>query len=278
MRPDSLKVTVACAVAWRVAAELLRRHPMADLRVWQMHPGISLRGAIGISLGPPSPELRAAAVVINIGGPAGECEIRRPGAGVEPLGNLVEQFLSRDPRDVVDEIERRLALPSVDRLPASTAPALVARLIAGFLESRSFGPGYFRTTFGYADSAAVGPLLAAWVPTTSAKPEPEGTHSPPAADDRAATCRRLGRFVLLHECSAEGECAFDFSDLRSAAVMFDLSSADAVPIRDGRMEGRRRLLEDYADNGRRLGPLLAWLDGVVGATSGTSAPAMEHLP
>jgi hypothetical protein len=263
------KVTAVCAAAWRVAAELLRRHPSARLRVWQDHTGMSVAGRLGISVGWPIGGDGYPRWIVNVGGNAGEHEIEGAGGEGECLGNLVHQFLANAPFDVVNEVERRLGLPRVNRLPVSTPAALVARLIAGFLEARVFSRGCYRTTFAYADTSAVGPMFAAWAPVPTSE-------AGVLRSDPAGAFRRLGRHVLLHECTRDGEPVFESNGLRSSAVMFDLPSGKGATVgRDG-AGASRRLLDEYAAQGRLLEPLSGWIARAVGSPFRSVATETEE--
>lgn len=269
---NSYRTTAIFAVIWRLAAELIRRHAHTNpLFVWQFHPGASQRGAIAIGRRRhPFARQEFPELIIYVGGSRpGAIERTDPNGLSMQLGNLLDRFLQNDTKETVDEMERHLDLTPTRGAAATTPAGLVCRLIAMFLERAVFARQSFRTTFGYVDTSA-GAVLADWV--AGDKPDL----------DTEAKCikafKRHGSYVLLHQCSFDGDPVTTFGELLSRAVIFDLTNSDALVVDPTGSLQRRRLIEDYQRLGNEPQPISRWLEGFVGVPTDKALPVLATRP
>lgn len=78
--------------------------------------------------------------------------------------NVFRSMLASDhPKRVIDEVEARVGLPSVEHLPSMDRPTFIARVIAGFMENRAFSPMGWRPSCGWYDTSAAGCAVSEWV-------------------------------------------------------------------------------------------------------------------
>jgi hypothetical protein len=134
MLSDTVSERIKHWVTWRVVAELMRRHKASrDLRVYELHPA----GGMGDTL----------AIREDGGGSSAMRDNdfrgwRRLGESPqEPFGSLESQggyvwpwLRADDPRQVVDDVERLLGLPTLPgRLPASSPTVKTFGLMADIL-------------------------------------------------------------------------------------------------------------------------------------------------
>jgi hypothetical protein len=135
------------AISWRLAVEVLRRHP-GELRLLEAHGGggqyDELRIYQRVDLNADSPFLisfnRAGGVHFGI-------------PGVESWHIWAYAFSRDDPKQVVDELERRAGLVSHGKLPAETPDVLTLRVIAALLGSAAFERGQWEARSGSFDSS-----------------------------------------------------------------------------------------------------------------------------
>jgi hypothetical protein len=104
------RITLVSALAWRVVAELFRRYQERyDLRVSQVHPGISVRGALYLTAGSAASQ-NPPTLSLDLGGPSGTYAVLRridgnaTGAAGSSSGPFAGPMLSQDPSRVIDEI------------------------------------------------------------------------------------------------------------------------------------------------------------------------------
>lgn len=143
-------------MSWRIASTLARRHP-ERLRLVETHPGggtydcLSLYERVDHDHGD---------LYLNRGGSA---TVLRMFDGTSGPGHMsqwrtiwAEAAVADDLRLVVKELERLCGLPSVRKLPMSTAEVLTFRLVSAFLTANAFSSAEWECRMGYADTS--GPL------------------------------------------------------------------------------------------------------------------------
>ncbi len=158
---------VTTAVTWRIVTELLRRHcEKRKLSVLELHPGGGQYDCIALQLMPGDGEF------------PGEClcqfnqltqhmhifgHYTRPESSLEELrwpegNNYVEAFLSSpDPKQVVDQVEKVLGLPSPKgkQLPPTTPEVLSFRLISALTERYMLARECVDVRCGWYDSSGM---------------------------------------------------------------------------------------------------------------------------
>lgn len=258
MERHDLRMTLLSACAWRLIAELARRHSTSHvLHVVQFHPGLSVRGCIGISIEAGDQERETFVhqgrfVTLNLGGP-------EPGT-VEGI-DFVAGLLGKDPAATVDRVGSLLGLRFAGQLPESTSQAVACRVIAEALARCIFDRMSYRTTSAWSDYSD-GVMLGAWAQRFDAlgsKGFGEVAKRVSAGDVRASDQRRLSRLVAVHRCDdADNVMLGDDQD----ALLVDLHSSEAIVTRDGRSVLKANLLALYVASGRQLDPVMAHLDHV----------------
>jgi hypothetical protein len=259
-----LRANVIYAATWRVLAELLRRHGAAqDLHVGAAYPGLSPTGFFHITRGlcrsfDPShaqPRLDlwlggGCCAQIHASTPFGPPRASSDDVSWRDVGYAHALLGSDDPKSVVDTIEALAGLPPVAELPPSTDAALVARVIAAALEARMLDRRLYRTSAGYLDhDGTVAPVAELarvpelWSELGRVRADPE------------ALRQLLGNIWIVHEGTQPlGSGTFE----PCQPVVFDFRDAKAwAPASSARPVD---LAAMYRDHGRRLRPLLAWVD------------------
>jgi hypothetical protein len=227
-------MTLVSALAWRVVAELFRWHQRRlDLRVLQAHPGISMRGSLVVTIGCPLNN-STPALCLDLGGPSGTYTVtRRVGsAALRPRvpfsGGFAGPMLTDDPAAVIARIAEAWGLPPVPgQMRTSTPTTLTARVIAGLLERLAFDRSCWRTTAGYCDNSAVGPMVPTWLTALGQ----DADAIPEALDNSSIEpASRLTRFVLLHRAvSSDGIC-LRLAQISGSAIAFDLATGEATVL------------------------------------------------
>jgi hypothetical protein len=113
------------AASWRLASELVRRHPRTT-RVIHTHPGGGLYDCLTIT----SPTGDGGTVHLNRNGTI-QVHARfdgRPDEDWEPTD--WDDYLRADPRDFLDRLERACGLPTPAHVPSSRPATLTYRLLA----------------------------------------------------------------------------------------------------------------------------------------------------
>ena len=158
---QSYRWSVVYAATWRLATELRRRHGSDSLRLIHYYPGHSPTGIV--ELGPPAEGTEKRIQFVLGGGCNGELALGEPFGSVaaDPVGewespNYVAQYLARDPRAVVDDIEASAGLPSTSKARSTTPTLLVHRVIATVLERRALARQGFRVINGWIDNSTAG--------------------------------------------------------------------------------------------------------------------------
>ncbi len=230
------RVTLVSALAWRVVAELSRRYQERyDLRVSQVHPGMSIRGALYLTTAPATGH-EPPALSLDLGGPSGTYTVLRridgcaKGAAGKSSGPFAGPMLSQDPSRVVDEIAAAWGLPKLEgKLPSSHTTTIVARTIAGVLESLIFRRESWRTTAGFCDNSAVGSMVPDW---TAALGVSDRTISDARRGRDARAADFLSRYVMLHRC-VDDNISLRLHDLQGSAWVFCMATGTATQMNSG---------------------------------------------
>ena len=143
MAPTSRRLKEA--LSWRMVAELMRRHP-GELKLIEAHGGGCMYDELRIyrrGADRDSPFL----ISLNRSGSAHF-------HGSEPWASLwSDAVAAEDPKDIVDELERRAGMASGGQLPPATPEVLTVRTIASLLEHAAFQREHWEALNGYCDSS-----------------------------------------------------------------------------------------------------------------------------
>ncbi len=239
---NDARLTLVSALAWRVVAELFRRHRAHhELTMHQDDPGASVRGRLLVTVDLERAG-RGPCLALNLGGGiAGTWQIIRrfdaiAASDVGRRQDFASGLLGARPASVIDEIERAWGLPSRrGALPPGDASTLTTRVIAALLERRIADSHAWRTTAGTADSA-MGALQATWPVLL-------------ADESLGASDALADRFVLLHRTDAEA-CVYSQSDVADRAWLFDLGRGRVMSVSQG-MVGEPAMLQVAYQQARR---------------------------
>jgi len=253
-----MRITILSAVVWRIIAELMRRHEKKhDIKVLQVHPGISIRGCYHVLFDAPLDRLGDATILIlNLGGPSGTYSIRRKGVPESKReSDFFFEMLGGDAVAFLDRIDGDLGLKTSKKLPPSTPPVLVARTIATCLEELALSPLRMRTTSAWVDASANGPYIAAWTRyflPDAAKLKAQGESGELSF---AKGYSKLCRFVALHPCGHSEDLALGETHEQQPLALFDFQTGRVLLIRENNLVGEIDLPSDYEKEGRTLRPI-----------------------
>lgn len=224
------RITLISALSWRAIAELFRRYqPAYDLRVTQVHPGISIRGALELEI-ITSDKAEPAKLSFNLGGPSGTCGVIRSLSPHGPEQQVVEfarPMLSGDPSFVIDQLAAACGLPSVVvPIPPSSKTTITIRVIAGLMERLVFHRESWRTTAGFCANDAAGNMVPDWLSALGVDETVRRQASETADSDAIAT---LSRRILVHRSPSDAPC-LHLTGLRGTAWAFDLASGIATVL------------------------------------------------
>ena len=253
----SFRLTIRYAATWRLLAELLRRRQTEhDLRLHWHFPGSSGNGIVEVRR---NAEILLALDVTHgeLWTPAAASATSAGDDEVDIRSYVAALMAADDPKVVVDALERVAGLrPRHGTLPASNAPVLCARVIAGVLERRNLARVPTRTTPGYLGNA--GSVHASgWIdglPELQALIDASRASRPGGGVDESGLVQHV---FALH--TGEGLMQGTSADY-PPFVAFDLRAGVVHAIHG---HGRRSSLampEALAQAGGRLGPLIDWVD------------------
>lgn len=244
---------VSHAVAWRIVAELSRRHAASrPLSLLELHPGISAAGMLRLMVGQPSEVMSdQPSITFRFGGQAGTCEVSRGAAPVLTDFDFVTPMLVGDPKDLVDRLESALGLNTPSLLPPSQACVLCARLIADILATAWLARQPLRTTSGWVD-ASVGCTVPAWTAEMGVDWRALNEAVARGAVDWRAVFGQVGRYVAVHASDDSAPMTkldrqFVAMDMQTGALVF-CGSENPRPAVD--------ISQRYAADGRRLGRIV----------------------
>lgn len=200
LRP--LRRSLNAAIAWRLVAELVRRHqPRFGLRVLETHPGGGQYDCLSLTMtgGDESAAIHLAAFNLDTGRVTVFHPIGSDGGAAHWRDDYYAEFAIRadDPKAGVDRVEALLGLPRLRTLPAASPAAKSLRILAAVMEAEAFMREPLRAECAWHDSSGMeGSYVAAWLgaafPTLAARA---------VADERrqarvAGRVWRIGNVVL----------------------------------------------------------------------------------
>lgn len=243
MDAQEFRFNVRFACAWRIVAEVFRRHrPTRDLRVNHLHPGLSAGGHLLITEGPMLAEgdmSKRPSLSLGCGGgsgagyfqsdvPFGVPRARHAEADSEESDALEvcrALVALESPRRVVDEVDARAGLPVVGPLSPMDRSTFVARVIAGFMEQRAFSPTGWRPSCGWYDTSALGSQVSDWI---AAFPEEwRVLRAPKTVDNVARLSSGAARFWLLARTGLHPEPRSSIEPADGPAMVLDMATGRA---------------------------------------------------
>lgn len=224
------------AVSWRVAAELIRRHP-SRLRAIETHPG--------------GGQYDCLTVVDRRGWELGHIDLNRIGTahirrrfdrpdadGYHRYHGFWGAYLASHPHKVLGALERHAGLPDVPKLPSSTPTSLSFRVAAACVAPVALGVRRWEWRNGFLDTSG-------W----TSEPREALFAAFPDADAR--------RVVRLREDPLPPECRFWFL-LRDEEPILALETTGRLWRHTGETLD---LMSAYRHAGRRLAPIVNDLIG-----------------
>lgn len=174
---DALELnrSVLEAASWRLASELVRRHP--ELRILRTHPTGGMYDCLTIVDG-----ANGSGVDIQLNR-NGRIHIlgtasTRPGVVWEPTEWF--EYMSSDPREFLGRLERAAGLPAPPQVPASPPRSLTYRVLAAVAVTSFMTVHPIEIESGYIDASGEGGShrnadldLFAAIPTELRRPKPE---------------------------------------------------------------------------------------------------------
>lgn len=139
------------AASWRLASELVRRHP-ATTRVLRTHPGGGQYDCLTIT----SPTGQGGSIQLNRNGTIQVHERFDSGPvdGWEPTE--WDEYLRADPRDFLERLERAGGLPRPAHVPSSVPMTLTCRVLAALAATAVKSVRRVEIQSGYVDSSGYG--------------------------------------------------------------------------------------------------------------------------
>jgi hypothetical protein len=252
----NVRITVLSAIAWRIFAELMRRHAgQRDMRVLEFHPGISMYGAMRLIFDANGQDTEGGmSLTLYLGGPSGTWEVRRSGNKASTRGDdFFFRMLSDDPAELIDEMDRALGLVTPKKLAASPRSALVATLVSRFLESRILSRQSFRTTQGWYDFSN-GCGVAEWTRHFGVDVAAANAALESGKRQAIAAFESVWPFVALFECSSSPSPLAH--EGRRPVVLLDLRGARMLLAKDGKVTEAIDVKAAYVTAGRRFDGLV----------------------
>ncbi len=149
--PDWVDRSVLEAASWRLASELVRRHP-ATTRILHTHPGGGQYDCLTIT----SPAGDGGTVQLNR---RGTIQVHTRFDGQEgnewPPTEWID-YLAADPREFLDRFERASGLPAPAHVPASSPTTLTYRLLAALAATGLKTVHPIEIQSGYLDTSGYG--------------------------------------------------------------------------------------------------------------------------
>jgi len=250
---DPYRFGVIQAVAWKIVAELFRRHAAShDLRLLETHPGASMRGQLSLLTGRPTAGgAEPASIMFNFGGPSCTCDVRAAGSTVVAELDFVSPMLKQDPIETIDRLEGHLGLRRPESLPPSTAGVLAVRTLSAVLSHEWLARTSLRVTSAWVD-ASVSCAVPKWTRVFSVDltdlAGQVNRGAVPWQDAHAQT----HRFLAIHEALDEGPML----EPDRPFVALDLTDGALVFAGPGLSPRRTDLSVAYQTAGRRLGPIV----------------------
>ena len=255
---EQVRFGIVQALAWRVIAELYRRHAHeCFFHILEVHPGISVRGQLRLvvgevsGLGSPSNP----GITFHLGGPSGTCDVTAIHGTTVSGFNYVASMIAQDPALTVDRLEAALGLRRSAVVPTSSPSILAVRLMADVMCHEWLARTPLRVTAGWVDASA-GCHVAGWTKHFSVIDWTSQTDGAKSLINSPTVSSRMLSVFAMHEAADEGpllddQAAFAALDLTDGQLIFGGPAIEtkAASIAAG-----------YRKSGRRLNPLV---DGVL---------------
>ena len=149
--PDWVDRSVLEAVSWRLASELVRRHPTTT-RILRTHPGGGQYDCLTIT----SPTAKGGTVQLNRNGTIQVHDRFDGQPGDEwPLTEWID-YLAADPGEFLDRLERASGLPAPAHVPPSDPTTLTYRLLAALAATGLKSVHPIEIQSGYVDTSGYG--------------------------------------------------------------------------------------------------------------------------
>lgn len=144
-------LSVLEAASWRLASELVRRHP-GELRILRTHPGGGQYDCLTIT----TPTADGGTIQLNR---RGTIQVHRPFGEIassawEPV--QWDEYLRDDPREFLGRLEAAAGLSAPPRVPASTPLTLTYRALAAIASTAVKGVHPIDIQPGYIDTSGYG--------------------------------------------------------------------------------------------------------------------------
>jgi len=139
------------ALSWRLLTETVRKSPKR-LRIYEMHPGDGQYDCLALY----TVEQDSLAYLNRVGSFTPFATLRDEGVGpvsAEPWKIWDELQYDSKPQKLVDELCQRIGLKPPQKLPPTTPPALIYRLIAELVSWTVGRPQLWECRSGYLDSS-----------------------------------------------------------------------------------------------------------------------------
>ncbi len=251
---QSARFSIIQATAWRIVAELSRRHAKEqDLQISSLHPGSSVHGCLLLKfLGRGQHPSARQPLMLALGGPP---DVR----GRYVLGfdlwngtDFVSPMLSAHPETLVDEIDTRLGLVTPKSLQPSTDAVLALRCIAEVLEFQALARQAVRASPAYFELNGGG-LIHRWVDLCHPEIAAERIQLMQEGADTEAARAWASQFVAMYPDSYDESTPEE--EAPRAMAVFQLSEGTVHLAREGGLVETIDIRSAYVANGRSLSEL-----------------------
>jgi hypothetical protein len=147
--------TILEAASWRLASQLVRRHP-DELNVWRLHPGGGQYDVLGIR------SEQGLSVDLNRRGRIHFHKRQDGGPVTEGPVEWMEYLTAPDPRGFIKYVEAAAGLPETVGTPTTTSVSLVFRVISSLAAAAVLAEPWDITMGRIDTSGGMGPTDANW--------------------------------------------------------------------------------------------------------------------
>jgi hypothetical protein len=155
--------------------------------------------------------------------------------------------------DLIDEMDRALGLVAPKKLGSASRPALVATLVARFLESRMLSRQSFRTTQGWYDFSS-GCGVQRWTRHFGVDPVAENAALESGKRKGSSVFDDVWPYLALFECASDASPLVD--EGQRPLVLLDLRAGKMLLVKNSEVTEVIDVEAAYVIAGRRLDALL----------------------